>query len=118
MGPNYSVLCRTTVTVYDKDNYAKTIYRAHADFKKVQSIDKTGSTEVNNATIVIPKELNGISNAPVKPGDRVYIGEGPDIADRAEWAQFIPSKVAGLVVARYVDPKYYRGVLVHWEIGG
>ena len=114
MGPNYTKLFKQTVTVYDKDTFKKTVYkRAFFDFNKVQSVSKTGSTEVNGSLVVIPG-----SAQPFKVGDKVYMGEGPDIETKQEWARFIPSTVPGLVVIKHVDPKYYMGVLVHWEAGG
>ena len=112
--PDYKKLFKQTISVYDKDKYTKTVYtNAFFDFKKVQSIDRTGSSEVNSALIVVPG-----SAQPFKPGDKVYLGDGPVIASRAEWASFIPANTPGLVVVRYVDPKYYCGKLVHWEAGG
>ena len=114
MGPNYTKLFKQTITVYDKDTFAKTVYRrAFFDFKKVQNVDKTGSHEANGSLIVVPG-----APQPFNVGDKVYAGVGPDIADRAAWSSFIPAKVPGLVVVKYVDPKYYQGVLVHWEAGG
>ena len=114
MGPNYTKLFKQTITVYDKDNLTKTVYKnAFFDFKKVQNVDRTGSSEANSSLIIVPGP-----NQPFKVGDKVYMGEGPDIADRAAWSSFIPSKIPGLVVVKYVDPKYYMGVLVHWEAGG
>ena len=110
-------LCDQTVTVYHwdkKDTYIrKVIANAFLDFKKTQNVDKTGSSEVNSFLLVIPG-----SEVPVAVGDKVILGEGPEVADRAAWSAFIPSKVEGLVVVKYVDPKYWRGSVVHTEAGG
>lgn len=114
MGPNYTKLFKQTITVYDHETFAKRVYKkAFFDFKKVQNVDKTGSSEANGSLVIIPG-----SAQPFKVGDKVFMGIGPDIADRAAWAQFIPPKYPGLVVIKYVDPKYYMGALVHWEAGG
>ena len=114
MGPNYTKLFKQTITVYDKDTFSKKVYKnAFFDFNKVQTVDKTGSRETNGSLIVVPG-----SAQPFKVGDKVLMGKGPDIADRAAWSAFIPSKVPGLVIVKDVDPKYYMGVLVHWEAGG
>lgn len=113
---NYDLLCRQTVTVYrkDGDSYTRAVYRkAFLDFKKTQSVDKTGSKEANSFLLVIP----GASQA-VFVGDKVLLGEGPEITTREEWAAFIPTKVNGLVVVDYVDPKYWNGQLIHTEAGG
>lgn len=113
---NYDALCRQTVTVYRKegDGYARRVHpKAFLEFKKTQSVDKTGSKEANSFLLVIP----GSSQA-VFVDDKVLLGEGPEITTREEWAAFIPTKVNGLVVVDYVDPKYWNGQMVHTEAGG
>lgn len=109
-------LCNQTVTVYHKDGdqYLRTVYdRAFLDFKKAQNVDKTGSREANSFLLVIPCD-----HQILYPKDKVLLGEGPEIATREVWAEFIPAKVSGLVVVEYVDPKYWRGKMVHMEAGG
>ena len=111
-------LCDQTVTIYHwdgKDTYTRKVIKegAFLDFKKTQNVDKTGSREVNSFLLVIPG-----SEVPVAVEDKVLLGEGPEVTDRAAWAAFIPSKVEGLVVVKYVDPKYWRGQIVHTEAGG
>ena len=115
-GPDYR-LCSQTVTVYHWDGATtytrKVIHNAFLDFKKTQNVDKTGSTEANSFLLVIPGAV-----VPVAVGDKVVQGEGPEITTREAWAAFIPAKVPGLVVIKYVDPKYYHGSVVHTEAGG
>ncbi len=115
-GPDYR-LCRQTVTVYHWDGATtytrKVIHNAFLDFKKTQNVDKTGSSEVNSFLLVIPGAV-----VPVAVGDKVMRGEGPEITTREAWAAFVPVKVPGLVVVKYVDPKYYHGSVVHTEAGG
>lgn len=109
-------LCNQTVTVYRKegDRYTRTVYdKAFLDYKKTQTVDKTGSREANSFLLVIP----GNSQA-VFVEDKVYDGVGPEIADREAWAAFIPSKVPGLVVVSYADAKKWNGQIVHTEAGG
>ena len=110
-------MCDQTVTVYHWDGGAEytrnVIENAFLDMKKVQNVDKTGSSETNNFLLVIPG-----STVPVAVGDKVLLGEGPEIATREAWAAFIPVKVPGLVVVKCVDPKYWRGSIVHTEAGG
>lgn len=111
-------LCNQTVTIYHwdgKDTYTRKVIDkgAFLDFKKTQNVEKTGSTEANSFLLVIP-----CSEVPVAVGDKVLHGEGPEVATREEWAKFIPSKVPGLVVVKYVDPKYWKDQLVHVEAGG
>ena len=76
-------------------------------------MDKTGSSEVNSFLLVIPGQT-----VPVAVGDKVLLGEGPEVNSREGWAALIPVKVPGLVVVRYVDPKYWNGAVVHTEAGG
>ena len=117
-GPVDYRLCDQTVTVYHwdgGDTYTRRVIEkgAFLDFKKVQGVSKTGSREVNGFLLVIPcKEI------PLAVGDKVLHGVGPGIADRAAWAEFIPAKVPGLVVVKWVDPKYWKDRLVHVEAGG
>jgi len=106
-------LCNQTVTVYhqnDDKTVARTVYEnAFLDFRKNQNINKTGSTESNSFLLVIPGSVS------LSVGDKVLLGIGPT---SIAWADYIPSKVPGLVVIKYVDPKYWRGVQCHVEAGG
>lgn len=110
-------LCNQTVTIYHWDKAEtytrKVIHNAFLDFKKTQNVDKTGSREVNSFLLVIPG-----SEVPVAVEDKVIHGEGPEIASREDWAAFIPAKTPGLVVVKWVDPKFWRGSIVHTEAGG
>lgn len=114
---NYS-LCNQTVTVYRADNAdgfkcTKKVYKnAFLDFKKAVSVDKTGSKESNSFLLVIK------GNADLKPKDKVMLGVGADITSREEWAKFIPSTQANLVVIETVDPKYYNNEICHVEAVG
>ena len=109
-------LCSQTVTVYHwdgKQTYTRTVYnRAFFDPKKTQRVDKTGSSETNSFLLVIPVP------ASVSVGDKILLGAGPEVADRAAWAALIPATVPGLVVAQSVDVKYWRGQAVHVEVSG
>lgn len=111
-------LCNQTVTIYHwdgKETYTRKVIEkgAFLDFKKTQNVDKTGSSEANSFLLVIP-----CSKAPVAVGDKVFHGVGPEVSDREAWARFSPAKVPGLVVVKYVNPKYWRDQMVHVEAGG
>lgn len=109
-------LCNQTVTVYHKegDKYTRTVHtKAFLDHKKTQTVDRTGSKEANSFLLVIPGAVQSVF-----VGDKVYDGTGPEIADREAWASFIPTKVPGLVVIGYADPKKWNGKIVHTEAGG
>ena len=109
-------MCNQTVTVYHKDGdaYTRNVYeRAFLDFKKTQTVDKTGSKEANSFLLVIPGDTQTVF-----VGDKVFLGIGQEISTRDDWAAFIPSKVPGLAVVSYADPKYWGGKIVHTEAGG
>lgn len=109
-------LCNQTVTVYHRegDIYSRRVFKnAFFDFKKTQNVDKTGSSEVNSFLLVIP-----CAEQTVFVGDKVLLGEGAEISTRETWAALIPTKVKGLVVVKYADPKYWNGRMVHMEAGG
>lgn len=109
-------LCNQTVTVYHQEDgkYIRTVHdRAFLDFRKTQTTDKTGSRESNSFLLIIPGDTQSVF-----AGDKILHGIGPEIATAKEWAAFVPAKVPGLVVASYVDPKYWNGKLVHTEAGG
>lgn len=113
---DYSKLCNQTVTVYHKDGdkFTQAIYEnAFLDFRKNLTVDKTGSRESNSFLLVLPNAVQAVF-----VGDKVLLGEGPEITTREAWADLIPTKVPGLVVVSYVDPKYWNGQLVHTEAGG
>lgn len=111
-------LCNQTVTVYHWDGagiYTRSVIRAGAflDFKKTQNVEKTGSKEATSFLLVIPG-----ASVPVAVGDKVVRGEGPEISTREDWVALIPTKYTGMGVIKYVDPKYWRGSVVHVEAGG
>lgn len=109
-------LCNQTVTVYRKegDTYTRRVHRrAFLDFRKTQSVGKTGSREASSFLLVIPGHEQAVF-----VGDKVMPGEGPEVTTRQQWADLIPAKVPGLVVVQTADPKFWRGALVHTEAGG
>lgn len=88
----------------------RTVYaNAFLDFRKNQNINKTGSTETNSFLLVVPGAVS------LTVGDKVLLGTGPLTIT---WASYIPVSVPGLVVVKYVDPKYWNGVQCHVEAGG
>ena len=110
-------LCKQTVTVYHKESdntYTRKVYQnAFLDFRKTQTVDKTGSKEASSFLLVIPGD-----EQMVFVGDKVMLGEGPEVGTREDWAAFIPAKVPGLVVVSYADAKYWGAQMVHMEAGG
>lgn len=135
-------LCNQTVTIYHPlasgNDFActRTIFHGAAlDWRKNQTVDKTGSRETNGFLLVLPSGWGRPAwatpeeYAALPPGaregrftlsplDKVLMGEGPEIAGRDAWAALLPARVSGLVVVKEVDPKYWRGVVCHVEAGG
>lgn len=133
-------LCNQTVTLYHADltngyQCTRTVFRgAFFDAKKVQTVDKTGSRETNSFVVILPSGWGGrpvwadaASMQPlraeqgvfsVQAGDKILLGEGPELVDRAAWAGFVPAKTSGLVVVKDVDVKYWNGTVCHVEAGG
>lgn len=128
-------LCDQTVTLYHAElgeefSCRRTVFHgAHLDSKKVQSVDRTGSREANSFLLVLPSGWQGrpvwaktaAEGQPafaLAPGDKVLLGEGPEIGDRVAWARFVPVSVPGLVVVKDLDVKYWRGQVCHIEAGG
>ena len=112
-------LCRDAVTVYHEEGgeVTRVVHsRAFFDSKKTENVDRTGSKEANGFLLVIPG-----STQACKVGDKVALGEGPEVPATdvmAWWRTFIPAKVDNLVVVGYVDVKRWDGAIVHTEAGG
>lgn len=112
-------LCTDAVTVYHKDGetVTRTYYdKAFFDSKKVENVERTGSTETNGFLLVIPG-----STQACHVGDKVCLGEGVAVPENdvmSWWRSFIPTKVDNLTVVKYVDVKRWNGAIVHTEAGG
>lgn len=121
-------LCNQTVTLYHADlsdgyKCTRAVFSgAHFDPKKVQTVDKTGSRESSSFLLVLPSGWDGRPvwgvDFSLAVGDKVVLGEGPEITDRAAWAGFVPAKVPNLVVVKDLDVKYWNGKVCHIEAGG
>lgn len=109
-------LCDQKVTVYHRDGevYSRRVYdRAFFDMRKGRSMDKGGSREATSFLLVIPGDAQAVF-----VGDKVMLGEGPEISGREEWARFIPALVPGLAMVSHADVKCWKGRPVHTEAGG
>lgn len=107
--------CTQTVTVYHREAgeiYRTIYYRAFLDFKKVKSVDKTGSKDAMSFLLVV------VGDADIYAGDKVILGEGPEVSSDKEWTSFIPANNPGLCVVSYVDKKRLGTEVLHVEAGG
>lgn len=135
-------LCDQTVTLYHADLSSEFVCDrvvfpgAFLDFRKVQTVDKTGSRETNGFLLILPSGIDGrptwaepqeydalpegekSGRYTLRPHDKVLLGVGPVVATREEWQAFIPAKVGGLVTVQDIDPKYWRSRVCHVEAGG
>ena len=133
-------LCNQTVTLYHADlsngyQCTRTVFRgAFFDANKVQTVDKTGSQQANSFLLVLPSGWDGrpiwVDGASMQPlsveqgvfsvqaGDKVLLGEGPELPTREAWTAFLPVKVTGLGVVKDVDVKYWQNKVCHVEVGG
>ncbi len=108
-------LCTQTVTVYHREDnkITRSIYdRAFLDFKKVKSVDKTGSKDALSFLLVV------VGDADICSGDKVVLGKGLDISTDDQWRSLIPAKTPGVCVVSYIDKKYFNGEICHVEAGG
>ena len=133
-------LCRQTVTayhaVYHKDGsfdcYRWVLKGVH--FESVQSRDtQTSGTKVQNEALLIlpqqeplprwvtPKDFSKNQQYcpdryTLQPGDKVVLGEAPEIENRQQWAEMTPEKVDNLIVVQSVAVKYFMGEICHLEV--
>lgn len=115
---DYDRMCRQVVTVYHEEGgqVTRTVHRrAFLDFKRTENVEKIGNDEASSFLLVVPGDKPAC-----RTGDKVLLGVGPQVPEDATkwWRTFIPSKVDNLVVVRWVDPKFWRGRMVHTEAGG
>ena len=114
---DYSI-CDRTVTVYHYNDADKTyttsiIRNAYFEHKLQKRTDKLGGKETDTFLLIVPGSAVGVS-----VGDKVLVGEGEEITTREAWAALNPAIVPDLAVVKWVDPKYWRGAVVHTEAGG
>ncbi len=109
--------CCQTVTIYRQEGpgqYSRQVCRqAFFEFRRRKELSKTGSVGESSFLLVLPGD-----SVSVRLGDKVLLGEGPEVNSREDWAAFIPAKVPGLVVVEYVEPRYWQGKLCYIEAGG
>lgn len=121
--PSLYGLCRQTVTVYHpaETGYVRTVYpkayfelrRSRSlDYSQNQSLSRIGPKETSAFLLVIPGGVQAVC-----PGDKVLLGVGPEISDPEAWAAFIPSRVPGLAVVTWAEPKFWNGQMTHTEAG-
>ena len=85
----------------------------NVDGKAAESAGEDGQTAAAGGA---QRELRYGADYRLASGDRVLLGEGPEV-DWAAWPSFVPAEVDGLGAITYVLPLYLRGELHHVEAG-
>lgn len=135
-------LCTKTVTIYHQlaagESFActRTVFHgAFVDQSKVRTVDKTGNKAGYSFLAVFPSgrgrpvwtapdayavmpDSDRAGRFTLAAGDKVMMGEGPQLPDRRAWSSFVPSVTPGLLVVADVDVKDVRGAVCHVEAGG
>lgn len=111
-------LCNDTLTVYHMEggHVSRNVYtQAYFENERAEDADKLGSERKNTALAVIPG-----SERACEVGDRILLGEGPDVPDDAMawWRAFIPPRVANLFVVKRVSAERFGGGVCHTEARG
>lgn len=107
-------MCRQQVTVYRKTESGisrQVLSGCYLEEKETRSHSTWGQEEEKPFLLIVPG-----ATQQVFAGDRIYAGEGPEIAPE-DWADFIPAVVPGLYQAAYAETYGWQGKLWHTEAG-
>ncbi|WP_455501604.1 hypothetical protein [Gemmiger sp.] len=111
-----------TVTLYHPDAKAARVVRTvlHGVFcqqGRRELPDVNGAKQGAALLLVVPETTAKFgADYTLLPGDRLFLGEGPDVA-WADWPGFVPAAVDGVGIVQYVLPMRLRGRLHHVEAG-
>ena len=111
MNPFDYSLCGQTVTVYRKEGAGITrrvCRQAYLWVKISTPAENYGKSLEKTFRLIIPGDF------PLQPGDRVFVGVGPDAVD---WQSFLPALVPEVLECGFVKPCYWEGEITHWEAG-
>ena len=109
MNPFDYSLCDRTVTVYRNENGKITRQVAencHLWETVSTPMESGGKSMEKTFRLIIPGDF------PLRPGDRVYGGIGPETVD---WQRFLPALVPQVYEIGAVRPCFWDGELTHWE---
>ena len=103
-------LCNQTVTVYRKagEEIVRKTVRGCMHVKTAVPTENYGKSLEKTFRLIIP------GNVALFPGDRVFLGTGPETVD---WKTFLPVLVPELFEVSFAKPCYWEGEPVHWEAG-
>ena len=112
--PFYYGLCSQRVTIYRKQGdtvLRQVVENCYLSRQEEFVTDVLGTRQGVEFRLIIPGNRQQIHL-----GDRVYDGIGPEIS-AAEWKDFLPATVPGLVQVSYVRPCVWEGEICHVEAG-
>lgn len=122
--------CRQTVTLYHPTfapefKCRRTVFKgAYLDLREMGDTASLGESRERRCFLLLPsggtrpvwsmqpQEQNSFF---IEPGDRVMVGEGPEITSREEWSHFVPIRVPGLCVVKEVAVKRWKDTVQHVE---
>lgn len=137
-------LCDQVVTLYHAGfgtdgrgfDCARVVFAgAFFEWRENQAVDRGGSWEAKSFLLVLPngwdgrprwappEEFDALDEAgragrfTLAPGDKVLLGEGPQVDTQEAWAALLPARKQDLATVREVEPKYWRGDVCHVEGG-
>ena len=106
-------MCCQTVTVYRRSGGQVQRYVRQGCYYRWEDCvfeSEQGDRPVRKFLLIQP------GADPVRPGDRIFGGEGPAVTVQ-DWEDFLPVRVPGLSEAAYAAPWYWEGRICHWEAG-
>lgn len=122
-------LCSQTVTLYHLTGKgsaygcARTVFRgAYLEAEQTGGTDKTGATGQQGFLLVLPSGFGGRpvwgEHYTLSPGDKVLLGEGPELTAREDWQAMLPAVRNDLFVVRRVAVRHWQGSVCHAEVRG
>ena len=102
-------LCCMDVTVYRREDLTRhVLHGVHYEYESELTVRDGRARLHRDFLLVIPGEF------PVAPGNKVVLGEGPQVSD---WED-LDTAVEALGIVRSVKPRYFMGKPCHVEARG
>lgn len=98
-------LCTMTVTVLSPDGTRRRLEGVHYEFTDTLETTQGRSHKGREFLLVIPGQ------DPIGVGDKVVLGDAPDLP----WDHLNPAQIPTLGVVRTVKPRFFRGTPCHTE---
>ena len=103
-------LCQDTVTVYHREGLTRQVLQGvHYEFTSRREVVDGIARVTRGFLLVIPGYY------PIRPGDKVHLGIGPDLQC---WEELTPEFCGSLAVVTSVQSRRYQGKTCHIEARG